>query len=353
MSTKNKISNHMHALIKLIMAYLLCILPLTALSNSDDTAINVEISKVAHHDFYEKYTAIGQSRAENSKTYYARVDGNVDSVAIMQGQEFTKGQTLITIDTQLAQAAKSKAEAAFALAKSTYERDYSLWQKKFISIEVLDKSKAALESVRADLAIQNDKYQNMIITAPFDGYVGVVHTEVGKDIKIGDYLFTIIANGEKTIFIELPENLSGKINKDSKVSVIDNTGKKIFGTILAVSNYLNDNGTITAKISFPTETKILHGSFIEVEIVFDHHTGLSAPEKAVLKNNKGNFVYKVDENNKAVQIYVQTKTRDQDLIEIITSDLKDGDQIIIGGLTKVYDSALVRSTTQETSNQGS
>ena len=50
----------------------------------------------------------------------------------------------------------------------------SLFPKKIISKEVSDKSKVALEIARADLANANNTYNNMIITAPFDGYVGVV-----------------------------------------------------------------------------------------------------------------------------------------------------------------------------------
>jgi RND family efflux transporter MFP subunit len=326
-------------------------LPTLAYASFQD-AVDIEITKVEYHDFYERFVVVGQSRAENSKTYYAKTAGTIDSIAITQGQEVKKGDVLLTIDLEIAEATKTKAEASFESAKSTYDRDFSLWKKKIISKEVLDKSKVALETAKADLATENEKYQNMIIKAPFDGSIGVVPTQVGNDTKVGDYLFTIIAVGEKIIFVELPESLNGKINKNSDVSVRDLTGNKVLGKVTAISNYLNDNGTITAKLSFPPNTKILHGSYVETEIIFDRHEGLALPEKVVLKNNKGNFVYKIDKDNKVKQIYIITKTRSDDLIEISSEELQVGDPIVLEGLTKIYDGALVRLIEKAPQNQG-
>jgi RND family efflux transporter MFP subunit len=186
-----------------------------------------------------------------------------------------------------------------------------------------------------------------VIKAPFDGYVGVVHARNGDDIKAGDYLFSLVANGSKTIFIELPETLYGKVDQNSDVFVFDINEKKSQGSIIAVSNYLNDNGTITAKLAFPNETKIMHGSYVETEIIFDKHKALALPEKTILKNNKGNFVYLISEENLVKQIYITTGIRTNEMIEIISPDLKEGDSIIIEGLTKVYDGAKVSVINQE------
>ena len=187
----------------------------------------------------------------------------------------------------------------------------------------------------------------MIITAPFDGYVGVVHARTGDDIKMGDYLFSLIANGNKTIFVELPETLFGKIDKNSEIFALDTDNKKARGSVLAVSNYLNDNGTITAKLAFPYETKIMHGSYVETQIIFNKHRALALPEKTILKNNKGNFLYAISEENKIKQIYVKTGTRTGNMIEVISDDLKEDDLVVLEGLTKVYEGIQVQIIEEE------
>lgn len=310
-------------------------------------SVNVVSTKIISYDFYEQFTAVGQCKLEKSKTYYAKVDGTINSISIIQGKNVSKGDILVTIDSAIAKAQKSKAEAAFDSAKSIYERDLSLLTKKIISKEVSDKSKVALEIARADLANANNTYNNMIITAPFNGYVGVVHARIGDDVKMGDYLFSLIANGNKTIFVELPETLFGKIDKNSEIFVIDAENNKARGSVLAVSNYLNDNGTITAKLAFPYETKIMHGSYVEARIIFNKHKSPAIPEKTILKNNKGNFVYAISEDNTVKQVYIETGTRTDDMIEIISDELKEGDLIVLDGLTKVYEGVQVQIIEEE------
>ena len=327
---------------------LIAILFSTKIANGEILeSVGIVPTKIISYNFQDQFTAVGQCKLEKSKTYHAKVDGTINSISIIQGKNVSKGDVLITIDSAIAKAQKSKAEASFESAKSIHERDLSLLAKKIISKEVSDKSKVALEIARADLANANNTYNNMIITAPFDGYVGVVHARTGDDVKMGDYLFSLISNGNKTIFVELPETLFGKIDKNSEIFALDIDNNRARGSVLAVSNYLNDNGTITAKLAFPYETRIMHGSYVETNIIFNKHRALALPEKTILKNNKGNFVYAISEENKIKQIYVETGTRTDNMIEIISDDLKEGDLVVLEGLTKVYEGVQVQIIEEE------
>ncbi len=345
MYNNSKLSKYIKSLSKII---LIAILFSAKITNAEILeSVGVVPAKIISYNFQDQFTAVGQCKLEKSKTYHAKVDGTINSISIIQGKNVSKGDILITIDSAIAKAQKSKAEASFESAKSIHERDLSLLAKKIISKEVSDKSKVALEIARADLANANNTYNNMIITAPFDGYVGVVHARTGDDVKMGDYLFSLIANGNKTIFVELPETLFGKIDKNSEIFALDIDNNRARGSVLAVSNYLNDNGTITAKLAFPYETRIMHGSYVETQIIFNKHRALALPEKTILKNNKGNFVYAISEENKIKQIYVETGTRTDNMIEIASEDLKEGDLVVLEGLTKVYEGVQVEIIKEE------
>lgn len=345
MYNNSKLSKTLKRLSKII---LIAILFSTRIAHGEILeSVDVIPTKIISYNFQDQFTAVGQCKLEKSKTYHAKVDGTINSISIIQGKNVSKGDVLITIDSAIAKAQKSKAEASFESAKSIHERDLSLLAKKIISKEVSDKSKVALEIARADLANANNTYNNMIITAPFDGYVGVVHARTGDDVKIGDYLFSLIANGNKTIFVELPETLFGKIDKSSEIFALDIDNNRARGSVLAVSNYLNDNGTITAKLAFPYETKIMHGSYVETQIIFNKHKAPALPEKTILKNNKGNFVYAISEDNIIKQVYVETGTRTDNMIEIISDELKEGDLVVLEGLTKVYEGIQVQTIEEE------
>ena len=345
MYNSSKLSKYIKSLSKIIS---IAIMFSAKIANAEILeSVGVVPTKIISYDFQDKFTAVGQCKLEKSKTYYAKVDGTINSISITQGKNVSKGEVLMTIDSTVAKAQKSKAEASFESARSIHERNLSLLVKKIISKEVSDKSKVALEIARADLANANNTYNNMIITAPFDGYFGVVRARTGGDVKMGDYLFSLIANGDKTIFVELPEILFGKINKNSEIFALDIDTNRVSGSVVAVSNYLNDNGTITAKLAFPYETRIMHGSYVETQIIFNKHRALALPEKTILKNNKGNFVYAISEENKIKRIYVDAGTRTSNMIEILSNDLKEGDLVVLEGLTKVYEGVQVEIIKEE------
>lgn len=302
--------------------------------------INVRAEQIVEKNFASHYQAVGLCREELSKEYNAKVEGVVDNVLVSNDQQVTKGQVIITIDQAIAEATKNKATEIYNTAEKSHQRDLSLFKKDILSKEAIDHSQVALENAKLDLALAIKQHEDMIITAPFDGIVGVIHPQIGDNIKLGDYLFTIISPGTKHIILELPENLYQKITLQSEVFVTDLDGKKIAGKIVSISDYLKNNGALSAKVSFSNDAHILHGSYVTVDFVFNHHTGLAANGKGVLKNNTGNFVYKI-EDGKAKQIYVTTSSRSEADVEVASPDLAIGDLIITEGLTKISEGSSV------------
>jgi membrane fusion protein (multidrug efflux system) len=304
-------------------------------------AILVKPEKIGHFEFYNKFTAISRCGFETSRDYYAKVAGTVDKVSVIQGAYVTEGSEMIVIDQDLAEATRLQGEAEFKFAEATYNKDASLLNKKIISKEALSKSKVALEQARIELVKSINTYEDMVIKAPFNGYVGVIKANPGDEIKVGDYLFSFIANGDKILFLELPENLLGKIDENTIINVKDTDNKDVTGKILASTDYVSNTGTVTVKAIFPKETKLVHGSFISADLIYGKHKGLAIPEKAILKNDQGNFVYKITEGNLVKQVYITPGVRTGEMIELLSGDIAENDMVVIDGLTKVQDDVVV------------
>lgn len=322
---------------RIILIILFLYLPTSSFASDK---INVRADQIVEKNFTSYYQAVGLCREVLSKEYNAKVEGVVDNVFISTNQSVTKGQVIMTIDETIAEATKNKATELYNAAEKNHQRNLSLFKKDILSKEQIDNSQVALENAKLDLALAIKQHQDMIITAPFDGIVGVIHPQIGDNIKLGDYLFTIISPGTKHIIVELPENLYKQITPQSEVFVTDLDGQKISGKIIAISDYLKNNGTLSAKVSFANDAQILHGSYVTVQFGFNHHTGLAANSKGVLKNNTGNFVYKIEEG-KAKQIYVTTNSRSDSDIEVASPDLAIGDLIITEGLTKISEGSSI------------
>lgn len=312
------------------------------LANNEGTGgITVVPEKLGVAEFYEKYVAIGECRFASGKDYFARVNGKVNYILDSANGKVSKGDIIIAIDEDIAERLKTQAEANLYLAESNYLRDSLLFKKKVISEEVIIKSKSTMEQARSEYAKALSNYDDMIIQAPDDGEVGVIKAKVKDEVKSGDYLFSLITKSNFHVFVELPESMRRRILITDIVKAKTPQGEEITGKILAISDYLSNNGTITAKLEFPYTDELIHGSFIETEFIFNKHTALALPEKAVLKNNRGNFVYAIAKDNQVKQIFVTLGVRTDNRIELLSNELKEGDLIVIDGLTKIIDGSKV------------
>ena len=276
-----------HIFKNILNIILLIILFINQSTAQSEMKILVKPASIGYFNFFEKYTAIGQVKSKVNKEYYATIAGTVDFISSNQNAKVAAGELLIAIEKDLAKATKATAKATYISAKSTFERDKSLFNKKIINQQAFDQSKVKLEQARLELEKAEKTFSDMVIKAPFAGYIGVIKANVGDEVKVGDYLFSLIMEGVKNIFVELPENLQGQVCMDSEIFVKDLNEEKIAGKISAIANYVSNQGTISAKTIFPETANITHGSFVEVDFIYNSHTALALPEKAVLKNNTG------------------------------------------------------------------
>ena len=297
--------------------------------------------KLSVTEFYEKHTAIGQAKLTNSKDYFAKTKGTVDFIFDKQGNTISKDDIIINIDREIAETAKSQAKANVHMAESNYNRDLSLFKKKIISEEIINKSKTSLEQARNEYAKAISSYEDMVIKAMDNGYVGVIKANIGDSVKEGDYLFSLTTKSDYYIFVELPQILHNRVFTSDVVNAHSEKGNLISGKIVAISDYVSNKGTITAKLTFPYNDYLVHGAFVENDIIFNKHKALGLPEKAVLKNNRGDFVYAVTSENKVKQVFVTLGVRTNNMIELLSNELKEGDLIVLDGLTKVHDGAEV------------
>lgn len=296
-------------------------------------------------ELFDEVSLVVQLKNNASRDYYATIAGTVDFISTKQGQKINEGDLILAIDQDLAKANKTQAESALKLAELSYDRDKRLFSRKIISEETLETSGVNRQKAAADLASTNKSYKDMIITAPFSGEVGVIKARVGDKVAIGDYLFSLIADSAKSAFIELPAALFGKVGSNTEAIIKYGDNEKLFGYVESVSQYLSNNGTIIAKaiIEDPGK-KILHDSYQQITLIINKHQGTVVPEKAVLKNDQGNFIYQIAKDNIVKRVYINLGTRTNDFIEVISDKITEGDTIVLEGLTKVQDGTNVKVT---------
>src|SRR3982751_6443128 len=82
-------------------------------------AVEVRLEKVEKRDLTASVTASGQVRPQTKVDVASDITGKIITLAVREGQAVTKGQFLLEIDAQQAQAALDRNKAALESAKAS------------------------------------------------------------------------------------------------------------------------------------------------------------------------------------------------------------------------------------------
>ncbi len=163
-------------------------------------AIPVTAATVGSRTMPIYLTALGTVTAYNTVTIKSRVDGQLLSVPVREGQRVHKGQTLAKIDPRPYEAAVAQAEgqlskdqatadynkaeagrysALYAAGVVSKESQQSQISNAGQSVGVLEADRAAIQAAKVNVAYTN-------ITSPIDGVVGLRQVDAGNIVHASD-----------------------------------------------------------------------------------------------------------------------------------------------------------------------
>jgi multidrug efflux system membrane fusion protein len=269
-------------------------------------------------------TALGTVTAYNSVTIKSRVDGQLLSVNVREGQAVKEKQLLAQIDPRPYEAAVAQAEGQLAKDKANAanmdaeaKRYTSLYNAGVISKESqqLQVSNAgqASGSIQADEAAIQAAKVNVIytrITSPISGIVGLRTVDPGNIVHASDATGLLLVTQVQPIAVifTLPEDQLPQVMKlvrsGAKLTVEaydrSETQHLATGTLLTVDNTIDTTtGTAKVKAVFPNvDNALFPNQFVNVRLVLEQRQdAIIVPAAAVQTATNGNFVYVVREGN--------------------------------------------------------
>jgi RND family efflux transporter MFP subunit len=301
---------------------------------------NVRVIKIESAKFYEIVSSTGILNKDQSQDFLVTIPGKISYIS--KFQNLKKGEKILSIDEDSANSSLEAVKQAKIKAEIDYKNSITLLQEKLISKQNLQSAKTVYSKALLDYENALKQYENMVLIAPFDGVIGSIKQKVGDNVSSGDFLFSIVGqNGSAIINFNLPSSVLGKINTNSKLWIEDEN-QKLYGKIISLSSYLSkQTGDFLVKIALDNSKGLVHNKYYNGFFEFNNHTGLGVPENCILSSESGNYVYLVSGDLiKKVDIIVACRLND--LVEIISDELKEGDFVVIEGLNKVIPGSQVK-----------
>lgn len=335
-----------------------------------DRPTPVFTAAVARDDMPVWIEALGRVTPRQQVVLRSRIDGELQKLHFNEGQFVKKGQLLAEIDpralqTQLAQqkAQLAQQKALLDNAKRDLKRYDSLLEDDAIAAQQRDtqrslvaQTQAALDNVQAQIKHTELQLSYTQIHAPLAGKIGFRQVDVGNQIKASDAngLATIVEIDPITVIFSLPEihlpQLQAQLPLGQKMAVeIWNADKS---QRLATSNdWISDNqvdaatGSIRLKAFVSNaQQQLTPNQFVQVRLQLDTlKQVLIIPSQAILYGAQGDYVYRVNADNKVETINVKRlhSTTTQIAIE---GALNVGDILVTDGSDRLKPGSLVKAS---------
>jgi multidrug efflux system membrane fusion protein len=310
---------------------------------------------------------LGTVQAFNTVTIRPRVDGQIQRIAFIEGQDVHAGDLLAKIDpdpleAQVAQAEarKGQDEAQLTNARLDLKRDADLLNQHIVSQQIYDTQKALVDqfeaTVRADqAAIDNARVQLQYTTilSPIDGRTGIRLVDQGNVVRANDANGLVVVTQLRPISVvfTLPEQTLHQIQTAMSAGPLtvaavarDNSTVVGEGQLTVVDNQIDSStGTIKLKATFPnTDLRLWPGQFVNARLLLSvRKGGTVVPASVVQRGPDGPFAF-VIKDDLTVQVRplkVAQMVRGEALLD---GGLSPGERVVVDGQYKLQPGSKVK-----------
>ena len=329
--------------------------------------VTVDVAAATRADVPDYLEGIGTVQAYYTVKVTARVDGQLDKVAFVEGQTIQKGGLLVQIDPRPYQAAldqalaaQAKDEALLANDQRDMDRYLQLAPKDLASKQTVDTQRMyvaqAAAQVKADIAaVENARTQlsYTTITAPFTGRTGIRLVDPGNIVHAADTGGIVVLTQMQPIALiftlpedALPEVAAAMARGAVKVSAVPRDGGSDLdsGTVSLIDNQIDPaSGTIRIKATFPnTHQRLWPGQFVNARLLVQvSKDALTIPAAALQRGQNGFFTYVVRPDS-TVEVRPLKVLEAGETTVVVGDGLKPGEHVITGNLYRVSPGIHVR-----------
>jgi multidrug efflux system membrane fusion protein len=324
-------------------------------------AVPASLVQVKQEDVPNFLIGVGTVQALASVTVKARIDGQLERVDYIEGQDVKAGQILAQLDArpvraqlEQVQAQKARDEAQLANARLDLDRYSQLIKEEATSRQTLDTQRALVAQLQA--AVQTDEAQihyaqvqlgYATITAPLSGRTGARLVDPGNIVHASDASGLVVINqiDPISVLFTLPGDAVQAINhaqQDSRrltVLAYAREGDELLarGTLVLVNNQIDvASGTVQLKGRFANPQHVLWpGQYVNVRLQLgDHGQALTVPAPVVQRGQAGTYAYVIGGDGKAEMRPIQV-LQIQDGKAVIAKGLQAGETVVLDGQYKI------------------
>jgi len=264
------------------------------------------------------------------------MSGKIEHIYVEIGSKVSKGQMLVRMD----QNQYNTTKLAYANLGIEMARMEALKESGSISQQTYDRTKLSYEQTKVNLDFLE---RNTFVKAQFDGVISAKNYEDGElygglPILVLTQITTLkaLVSIPETYFPNVKSGMSVKLYSDIYPDNVFPASVEIIYPTIDPSTH-----TFQVKLRIPNSRRLSRpGMYVRTNMELGETTALMVPYQAVLKLVGANDRYVfVNQEGVAKRVSVVMGQRFDELVEVISDDLHEGDELVVVGQAKLVDGA--------------
>ena len=307
-------------------------------------ATAVITTTVAPEPWRDAVEALGTARANESVMLTAKVSEIVRKVAFESGDVVRAGDVLVDLSSGAQLAGLEEVRAAYQEAERQLKRQQELADKQLISASQIDTQRAARDAALARMNVVRAALSDRVITAPFDGVLGLRQVSPGSLVTPGTPIASLDDVSLIKLDFQVPERFLAVLARGQEVSAQSATypDREFGGEVMSVDSRVDPvTRSVTIRAEVPNPDRLLRpGMLMSVQVYLAPRDALVMPEIAVLQVGTESFVYRVKQDGSVERVKLELGSRRQGEVEV-RRGLSAGDRVVTEGTVKIRDGTFV------------
>ncbi|MBR1734067.1 MAG: efflux RND transporter periplasmic adaptor subunit [Alphaproteobacteria bacterium] len=302
--------------------------------------VSVSVNKATVTKMQTILEFIGTAVSNESVDITSSITQKITDIKFSECTLVKKGDVLVQLNVDKQKAILKQAEINLEEQQRELNRLSGLKDKKIIAEKEYDLQNTKLLNAQAQIEEIKEEIKEGTIVAPFDGMLGIRYVSVGALLTPGTVITTLDNIRKIKVDFSVPEKYFSLINKQCKITAtsIAMSGREFFGNVHAVSPRISPvSRSFSVRAIINNDEYLLRpGMLLNVTIEMQDRDAIMIPESAVFSIGEKHYVFRLTENNKVKQTFVEIGLRRGGLVEI-SKGIQANDQIVTEGVVKLSD----------------
>lgn len=295
----------------------------------------------------ESLAVSGTLEAHKTATLNFQVPGKVEQIRVDEGDHVSAGQVLASLDFADYSSQLEIAEAAVMRAQDAYDRFEPLCREGAFAESKFVELKSGLTQALAARDIAHKRLRDTELKSPVSGIVGMKKVEIGQIVSPELPVFVVVKTDTVFARVAVPESEVGKIaiGHPAEVTIPALNDWRFDGKISLIGVVADPRTrSFTVKVRLANPEYHLRPGMIVQTVLSTHQsmTRLTVPVEAIVRDADDlSYVFTIGPGQRrARRQRVDPGGLLQSEVEI-SSGLRPGDLVVVGGQHKLDDGDLV------------